>query len=179
MPQRMSVGRFEGEAPTGDWERPEPTLAAALGHFVMAWSLVESTLEVAIAKQLRLWPLDGSIVTAGLMFQGRANLLLSLLNRSPSRNRDAIATVKAMQGIQDRNDILHSVLGGSTEFIWFNRRRIQQEFTSKIEVYDQKRLLEAARRCSDLSTELMNALGISKADYESFFQETHNAANSD
>jgi hypothetical protein len=179
MVKSATPRRHSGKAPSGNWEAPEVRLAAALGHFVMAWSLVESTIEVAIAKQLRLFPLDSSILTAGLMFQGRANILLSLLNRSSARNTDAISIVKKMQNLGDRNDIMHSVIGGAKSVIWFNRRRTQEVFSSKIEKYDINRLLDAALRCSDLATELMTALGIKKEDYTSFFQDAHNSVSNE
>jgi len=143
----------------------------------MAWSLVESTIEVAIGKQLGVAPLETSIITAGLQFRSRAAVLLSLLNREPSENATAIRIVKDMQSITDRNDILHSVIGGHRQTIWFNRRKTDARFTSKIEPYDFKRLTRAALSCADLATKLQSELDITNEDYSSFFQTAHNAAN--
>jgi hypothetical protein len=165
------------KAPTGKWEMPDPSISAALGTFIMAWALIDSVIEVCIAKQLGLRAIDGSIVTAGLQFRSRSSLLLSLLNRTPLKNAKAIKIVKDMQGIQDRNDILHSVIGSSKSVVWFNRRKTGATFTSKIEKYDRDRLLIAALRCSELTTKLMKAQGVSNNDYSAFFQATHNEAN--
>jgi hypothetical protein len=165
------------KAPSGQWGMPADMLAAALGHFVMAWSSVEAVIEVAIKKQLRLKPLESSVVTAGLQFKARCSILMSLLNREPEKYADAIAALKAMKNIQDRNDILHSVIGGSKTVIWFNRRRTDDTFKSKIEKYDCMRLWNAALQCGDLSTALMKALKITKRDYLAFFHTAHNAAN--
>jgi|SRR5882724_4066187 len=165
------------KAPAGQWRLADEPLAAALGYFIMAWSGVEAAIEISIAKQLGLTPLDGSIVTAGLQFRGRAMMLLSLLNRDPVKHAGAIKTVTEMQNIQDRNDILHSVIGGTEALIWFNRRRVDQTFKSKIEKYDRPRLLEVTLQCSDLATALMAALDITKEDYAGFFQTAHNEAN--
>lgn len=171
--------RLKGKAPSGDAVMPDLLLAAALGYFVIAWSLVESTIEMCIAKQLRLWPLDGSIITASGMFQGRAKILLSLLNRAPQRNAEAIQIVKSLRNIEERNDMMHSVIGSGKNTIWFNRRRTEEKFLSKIEVYDAQRLLDLAERCSGLATALMGAHGMTKEDYKSFFETAHNAVNSD
>jgi hypothetical protein len=167
----------QGKAPSGHWQPADPRLIEALGHFVMSWSLIESALEIGISKQLGLAPLESSIVTAGLQFRGRASILLSLLNRNSDNYVAAIKTVKNIQNIEDRNDVMHSVVGGSGSTIWFNRRKTGERFASKIEEYDHSRLLGAAFRCTDLATTLMSDLGICADDYRLFFQAAHNAAN--
>ncbi len=156
---------------------PDKELASALGHFIMAWSLVESTIEVAIGKQLGLKALESSVVTAGMQFMGRSSTLISLLKLDPAKNAAAIEIVHRMQDIGDRNDILHSIIGGNQNIIWFNRRTTRKKFTSRIENYDVKRLYEVTLKCSVLSGELMNALNISKEHYVRFFQDAHNGAN--
>ena len=166
-----------GKAPSGQWGPPDPRLIYALGQFVMSWSLIESTLEIGISKQLGLNPLEASVVTAGLQFRNRAAILLSLLNRDPAANAAAIKTIKAIQGVSHRNDILHSVVGGGANTIWFNRRKTAEQFASKFEVYDLTRLSDASSECASLAMDLMSDLGIGRDDYRSFFQEAHNAAN--
>jgi hypothetical protein len=164
-------------APTGSWEMPNPQLIQTLGQFVMAWSLIEATIEIGIGKQLGTKPLETSIVTAGLMFRARASILMSLLNRDPSKNSEAIRLLKEVEGIEDRNDIMHSVIGGSASQIWFNRRKTKNRFTSKIERYNQVRMNSTVLHIADLSGSLMKAIGISRADYLDFFQQSHNAVN--
>ena len=148
-----------------------------LGHFVMAWSLIEAAIEIGIGKQLGTKPLETSIVTAGLMFRARASILMSLLNRDKSKNSEAIRLLKEVEGIEDRNDIMHSVIGGNANQIWFNRRKTKNRFTSKIERYNQVRLNSTVLNIADLSGKLMTALEISRTDYLDFFQQSHNAAN--
>lgn len=164
-------------APTGDWKMPNQSLAQMLGHFVMAWSLVEAAIEIGIGKQLGTKPLETSIVTAGLMFRARSSILMSLLNRDSSKNSEAIRVLKQVELIEDRNDIMHSVIGGSADQIWFNRRKTKNKFTSKIERYNQVRLNSTVLNIADLSGQLMKSLGISRTDYLEFFQQSHNAAN--
>jgi hypothetical protein len=85
--------------------------------------------------------------------------------------------LKEIEDIEDRNDIMHSVIGGSASQIWFNRRKVRRKFTSKIEKYDQVRINSTVLHIADLSGKLMSALGITRDDYLAFFQESHNAAN--
>ena len=164
-------------APTGKWEMPKPHIAQMLGYFVMAWSLIEAAIEVGIGKQLGIKPLESSIVTAGLMFKARASILASLLNRDPSKNATALSLLKEIQAIEDRNDILHSVVGSGTNQIWFNRRKTKNKFSSKIERYNWERLSATVLSISQLAGDLMAALDVTQGDYLKFFQDSHNAAN--
>jgi len=170
--------KSDEQAPTGEWKMANAKLIQMLGHFVQAWSLIESSMEVCIGKQLGLPPLETSIITSGLMFRARASILMSLLNRDPSKNREAIRILKQIQSIEDRNDIMHSVIGGSENEIWFNRRKTTKKFDSKIERYSQIRMNSLALSVSDLAGELMRSLGVSKSEYIHFFQESHNATTS-
>ena len=74
---------------------------------------------------------------------------------------------------------MHGVIIGSKSLIWFNRRKTQGKFTSKIEKYDAQRLLMVALRSSDLSNALIKAQRVSAKDYKSFFQDSHNAVDSE
>jgi hypothetical protein len=164
-------------APTGKWEMPNPELTHRLGQFVMAWSLIETTIEIGIGKELGTAPLETSIVTAGLMFKARASILMSLLNRDSTKNADALSLLKEIRNLEDRNDFMHSVIGGSADLLWFNRRKTNEKFTSKIENYPIVRMNTALLHCTELSVKLGKALKITKEDYLKFFQESHNAAN--
>ncbi len=104
---------------------------------------------------------------------------MSLLNRDAKRNAEFISLLKQIERVEDRNDIMHSVIGGSAEQIWFNRRKTKRTFTSKIERYDQSRINSVVLEIAELSGKLMEALGITKDEYLRFFQESHNAAQMD
>lgn len=156
----------------------DPHILMMLGNFVLAWSLIESTIEVGIGKQLGTAPLETSIVTAGLMFKARAAILMSLLNRDPKKNEQALNVLKKIEKIEDRNDIMHSVVGGAKNQIWFNRRKTKRIFQSKIETYDAVRMSGLVLEVADLSVSLMKALGVDKDHYLAFFQQSHNAVNS-
>jgi hypothetical protein len=164
-------------APTGKWKLAKGPLLQMLGSFVLSWSAIEAVIEICISRELGLKPLESSIVTAGLMFKGRSSILRSLLNRDTKKNEKAISIVKKVQEIEDRNDIMHSVIGGNDSQIWFNRRKTNRRFSSKIETYDLERMSALALQCSELATDLMKACKVSVKDYETFFQESHNRAN--
>ncbi|MEE9160007.1 MAG: hypothetical protein V3U60_16680 [Gammaproteobacteria bacterium] len=173
----IKAGDCSPPAPTGKWEIADKDLLAAVGLFVLAWSSLESAIEAGIYKQTGLTPLDSSIITAGLGFKSRSLILSSLLNRNSEKNARAIAIIKKMQKVSDRNDILHGVTGGAKHGIWFNRRKTNFKFTSKFENYDTKRLLTLSLQCNKLAENLLKELKISKNEYVHFHQEVHNKAN--
>jgi hypothetical protein len=164
-------------AATGQWEMPNSKLAERLGQFVMAWSLIETTIEIGIGKELGTAALETSIVTAGLMFRARAAIFMSLLNRDSTKNAGALRLLKEIVNLEDRNDFMHSVIGGNADMLWFNRRKTKEKFTSKIENYPIVRMTSTLLHCTELSVNLGRVLKITKGDYLKFFQDSHNAAN--
>lgn len=175
----LLMSKSPEKAPAGQWSMPNDKLLKALGQFVLAWSSIEATIEVGIGKQLGTPPLESSIVTAGLMFKARAGILRNLLHRDPKNNAEAIEILKEIVAIEDRNDIMHSIIGGHADLLFFNRRHTNRAtFSSKIVRYSQIRMNTVVLQIADLSARLTKALGLSKEDYEGFFQEAHNAVNS-
>lgn len=165
------------KAPSGEWKPQSPDVERALGRFIIAWSLVESIIEVGIAKQLGIGPHESSMITGTMMFQPKANLLLALLMRDKEKNKSAIKQIKKAQGIPHRNTIMHSVIGGAEWIIWFNRRRNDGGFTSTIEKYTFQRLNFETSNISQVATDLQLAMSISADEYIGFFQTAHNSAN--
>jgi len=163
-------------APTGQWEMPNDEVLIALGRFVLSWSNIEATIEAGIYKQTGLPPLESSIITAGLMTKARADILSSLLHRDPDANANAISILKEIRNIGDRNDILHGIIGGSKDKVWFNRRRTSVKFSSKIENYSHIRLNTLTARCAVLAADLFEALDLSKDEWLKFLQDSHNEA---
>jgi hypothetical protein len=164
--------------PISQWKMPNPYLTEMLGQFIMAWALIEGVIEIGIGKQLGTRPLETSIVTAGLMFKARSSILMSLLNRHPQENVQALKLLKEIRKLEDRNDIMHGVIGGTQDHIWFNRRTTNEKFNSKIEKYDATRLSSTVLRYAHLSSQLMSALSIEIDDYLEFFQDFHNSTSS-
>jgi len=149
-----------------------------LGFFVISWSVLEATLEVAIAKQLGLGPKDGSHITAGMQFKPKAVMLKSLLNRDKTKNAGAIATVDKVMQRGERNDALHSVIGWDERGLVLNRRRNDSgTFTSKEKPYTGVQFITVALEIAGLSGDLKSALGISDVDYVNWLQEAHKEAN--
>jgi len=149
-----------------------------LGFFVAAWSVLEASLEVAIAKQLGLGPKDGSHITAGMQFAPKAIMLRSLLGRDKAKHAAAIAIVNRMMSRGERNDLLHSIVNYNNRELVFTRRRNDKGgFTSEEKPYTGEQLLELSTEIANLSEGLKNQLGISDPEYEAWINEAHSEAN--
>lgn len=148
----------------------------ALGHYHIAWSVAEALIEVAIAKLLRLGPTEGSIVTAGLMFVGRAKILEALLARKEGGNKKALRHLRSIMNRPDRVDLTHSVVMFHDEGLYFRRRKVDGELRSADIPYDWRGLMEKTAALSQTTMKLQQALDISDKAIHEFFQAAHSAA---
>ncbi len=115
-------------------EIPETMIVtlAAYGLFMLNWSLLETVLEVAIAKRMDLHPLEGSIVTSSLGFQARASILRSFLALDASQeSKDAIKEINSATQEASRNIIIHGQVFAEGESLTFVHRRVDQSITAK------------------------------------------------
>jgi hypothetical protein len=148
-----------------------------LGFFVMGWSILEATIEVAIAKQLRLAPVTGSIVTAGLQFKARATLLKGLLNRDPVKNAEALLILGQIMNRGERNDLIHSVIGWEGDELVFNRRKSDGSFKVKQIRHDRTSIMLLCVEFADLAEDLKRTLDIDDQSHVAYLQRAHKAAN--
>lgn len=135
--------------------------------------MIEATLEVAIAKQLGLNPLEGSIVTAGMQFKARATTLRALLERDSASNAAAIATLCSIQKMPDRNDIMHGIGGINEAGLFFYRRKTDNSFKSTEKLYNATALAILAAKVSLLAAQLRGSLELSDRKCEKFFHTAH------
>ena len=154
--------------PYGDVQRDA---TFALGLFILAWSSVEGTMDVAISKQLKISPLEGSIITAGLPFRAKATILKGLLIRDKIKNKEAIGAVNTLLKKPDRNDILHGIAGANENGLVFTRRKSDGTFFSIEKPYTTERLLRLAAEVS----QIVQRFGVTEEEYRGFFHVSHNA----
>jgi hypothetical protein len=92
----MAKSPSHEKAPQGQWEPADEKTMASLGHFVQAWSLIESAIEVAIGKELALPPLESSMITAGLQFRGKASLYYVYLRETKGKIKQQSMLLKTL-----------------------------------------------------------------------------------
>ena len=137
--------------------------------------MMEGTLDVYIAKELNLGPLDGSIITAPLQFKAKSVLLQSLLYRNESKNKAALATLKALQNMGDRNDLVHGLVQTRDDGLSFLRRRNDGFFKSEEKPYSLERLALLSLEMAQHVAALRHHAGVTEREVSDFFDDAHNA----
>jgi hypothetical protein len=142
---------------------------ASYGLFMLNWSLLETVLEVAIAKRVGLHSLEGNIITASLGFQARASILRSFLALDSSpESKDAIKVINAATQEANRNIIIHGQVFAEGETLSFVHRKVDQGLTAKRVTVDSTSMLQRASRLKDSVVRLQSLLSISDDDLHEF-----------
>jgi hypothetical protein len=150
---------------------------ASYGLFMLNWSLLETVLEVAIAKRVGLHPLEGTIVTASLGFQARASILRSFLALDASQeSKDAIKEINTATQEANRNIIIHGQVFADGERLSFVHRRVDQSLTAKRVVVDSSSMLERARKLKESVIKIQTLLSVSDDDLHEFGNINQNLA---
>lgn len=77
------------------------------GRFMVAWSVLETVIEAAIMKLLRLDAQRALIVTTSMQFRQRINVLYALLEIESDNNQAAIKLLKRIEKDAKRNMLVH------------------------------------------------------------------------
>ena len=142
---------------------------AAYGLFMLNWSLLETVLEVAIAKRVALHPLEGNIITASLGFQARASILRSFLALDTSQeSKDAIKAIDTVTTETNRNTIIHGQVFAEGETLSFVYRRVDHGLTAKRITVDSTSMLQRASKLRESIVKLQTLLSISDDDLHEF-----------
>lgn len=142
---------------------------ASYGLFMLNWSLLETVLEVAIAKRVALHPLEGNIITASLGFQARASILRSFLALDSNQEaKDAIKVIDAATAEANRNTIIHGQVFAEGETLSFVYRRVDHELTAKRITVNSASMLQRASKLKESIVKLQSLLSISDDDLREF-----------
>jgi hypothetical protein len=142
---------------------------ASYGLFMLNWSLLETVLEVAIAKRVGLLSLEGSIITSSLGFQARASILRSFLALDNSQeSKDAIKEINTATQEANRNIIIHGQVFAEGESLSFVHRRVDQSITAKRVIVDSATMLQRASKLKECIMRIQSLLSISDDDLHEF-----------
>lgn len=150
--------------------------ATDLGKFLLTWAAYEALLEVAIWQQLKIAPLEASMITASLQFKAKCHLLISLLKRDAAKNKDAIKALSEGMNFGERNLIVHGVFFTNSEGAHIFRRKCDGKFTSQRKRLGAPDIREAGLKLLGFSRRLQGALRISDDEFSLYFQTAHNDA---
>lgn len=136
---------------------------AAYGLFMLNWSLLETVIEVAIAKRLELHPLEGNIVTSSLAFQARSSILRSLLELDASKEaKEAQTLIGTIVKEANRNAIIHGqVFVAGSHHLRFIYRKTDNSLSAKCIEVDADSMQKRATNLKENVIRLQDLLSVS------------------
>ena len=142
---------------------------ASYGLFMLNWSLLETVLEVAIAKRIDVHPLEGNIITASLGFQARASILRSFLALDTRQeSKDAIKVIDTATQEANRNTIIHGQVFAEGKTLSFVHRKVDHGLTAKRVTANSASMLERAGKLKESIIKLQSLLSISDEQLHEF-----------
>jgi hypothetical protein len=140
-----------------------------LGHFYGLWSALESALGYTIGQLLKIPHLETHILTAGMEFGRRANLLRVLLMRSDHPERDRIRMLLSkIQNEARRNIFTHSIMHSDDASVTFVHRKMDGTYTGTEWRFTGPEFRQHVSDITAYAGDLHDLLRIDEADFQAF-----------
>lgn len=144
---------------------------AAFGTFMTIWAQFELIVEMLIMRELRLTPMETSIICGGLGFGAKANALYSLLNRDKAKNEIGVRLLAEAQVAAQRNWFAHGFLilkDGQMELV---RREVKGTYIVRKKKFSAQDLMAHANNFIALFNKCQLEFRISNADLDNYGSE--------
>lgn len=153
----------------------------AYGLFMISWSVLETTIEAAIMKQLQLDSQRTLIITTSMQFRQRVNILCSLLELNDPNNenyKDAIKLLKKIERDAKRNMLVHGhIIVGVPGELTFVKSNIVDGYNANRATFNQRQLLEHITRITNKTDQLSGLLGVTDVDMQNLANVGINASS--
>ena len=141
----------------------------ALGFFMVAWSSLETVLEVAIKKELGVTDKMAEITTSSLGFMSKSSILTSLLKLHDAKHESAIALLNNIVGEAKRNAIVHGRIFMNPEgSITFVKSNVSNSYRAKKITFSSVELNNHAAKLSSNTMQLQQLLNIDESELVAF-----------
>ena len=142
--------------------------------FLGAWASFEMTLDFAIGKFLKISHAQTHLITAGMAFGKRANLLADLVGRSDHpRKAEILGTFNRLCGMPKREIFVHSLLRPNDGEGHFLARSANGQFKTKSPNFTKDEVMDQLRAFAVAGSDFHIALGVTDADIQSFAAAAH------
>jgi hypothetical protein len=151
-----------------------------LGTFYGMWLALEATIDYQIGRLLKQPYTETHILTAGMEFGRKANLLRILISRSDHPNKEHIKRLLTkLQQESKRNIFTHSILHSLADEVTFIHRKIDGAFSATGTRFTKGEFESHVKNMVNLANDFGRALDFDHDDFQSFCAEAHNAMKSD
>lgn len=146
---------------------------ARYGLFMIAWSVLDSTVQAAIGKQLKVSPQKTLIVTTGMQFRQRVGVLCSLLRLDGTDHSETLKLLQRAEKNARRNMLVHGhIIVGTPGQLRFIKTSAAEEGLSAKSVSFTAGDLQKHILLTNATTEKLQALlGVSDSDIQLLVDE--------
>jgi hypothetical protein len=150
-----------------------------LGTFYGMWLALEATIDYQIGCLLNQPYLETHILTAGMEFGRKANLLRILIDRSNHPNKDDIKKLlSTIQQESKRNVFTHSILHSLPDEVTFIHRKIDGKFSATAVRFTKDEFAEHLKNMVNIANRFGALLQFDPLAFQAFCEAAHKAAKS-
>jgi hypothetical protein len=151
-----------------------------VGRFYGMWASLEASIDYSIGRLLKIPHTDTHILTAGMEFGRKANLLRALLTRSDDPDRDKIKSLLTkLQNEARRNIFTHSLMFSDENSVTFVHRRMDGTYTGSEIRFTGPEFEKHVVDITNLARDLGRFLNIDPDDYQAFGRAASSASSND
>jgi hypothetical protein len=149
-----------------------------LGAFHAAWSSIEQTADFAIGRFLNISHEQAHLLTSGMMFGRKAQLLAGLIARSGHAKKDVLLrSLNKIRGEIRRDWITHAYIKSSATRVIFIYRNNSGEYKVNKLSFTYAEFLHHVATMTEAGAAFTEAVGFSDDAIDEFVAAAENAAN--
>jgi hypothetical protein len=147
-----------------------PKFLEMLGAFHATWSTAEQTVDYTIGHFLSISHEQTHLLTSGMMFGRKAQLLAGLIARSKHEKKsELMAALNVLRGEGKRDWLTHAYLSSSANKVTFMHRNVGGEYKTKPLTFGAHEFALHCQKIGQAGTKMQEAIGLNEAKLLDFF----------
>jgi hypothetical protein len=148
-----------------------------LGHFFGLWAALEATIDYMIGSLLKISHEETHILTAGMEFGRKADLLRAFLARSSHKEKDRIGPLLTIiQNEARRNIFTHSMISSNADLVTFTHRKVQGAYSTTEITFTGPEFNRHVCTITRYMMDLHSLLDIDENDFQAFGKAASSAS---
>ena len=146
---------------------------AQYGLFMVAWSVLDSVVQAALGKELRLDATRTHIVTTGMQFRQRVTVLCGLLRLHGLEHTEALKLLQRVEKNAKRNMLVHGhiIVGVPGQLRFVKTSALEDGLSAKSVSFTAESLQKHVMLITATTQRLQSLLGVSDADIQALADE--------
>jgi hypothetical protein len=156
----------------------QPAFLTCLGTFHGAWATAEMTVDYCIGHFLNIPHEQTHLLTSGMMFGRKSQLLAGLIARSTHANKsELLRALNVLRGDGKRDWLTHAYLLSNPDTVTFAHRNVSGEYKLKPIVFTLETFMAHVKTVTQAGEDLEKAIGLTHQQLTAFLEACANAEN--